>query len=145
MKKKILRTLYYTLLFSLTIILSKNFVRQINLQKRVALPKSTFEATLKTTIPSSDVAKKSKPDRFDENFVFSKDDTKDPLGKPYTIIIWSNRRGGKTGYLANPEVCLANISCDITYDRGKLDVAHAVVFKKHTNVNDVALTENRLD
>jgi len=62
-----------------------------------------------------------------EDFTFEKEDMKDEHGQPYKIVIWKNLPG-KPGYLANPEECLGNIRCDISYDLANVGKAHAVVF-----------------
>ncbi|CAK8696999.1 4-galactosyl-N-acetylglucosaminide 3-alpha-L-fucosyltransferase 9-like [Clavelina lepadiformis] len=63
-----------------------------------------------------------------EDIIFNEEDMLDEHGRRYTIIIWVNS-AGKPGYAANPLECLANISCQITYDKSLLNKAHAVVFK----------------
>jgi len=142
MQKKLLRTLSYSLLCCFIFILSRNCVRQLNLQKRVIL---SNQPKLKLENPkfNSGIEKENKQDRLDENFVFTEDEMLDDLGNPYTIILWSHRQHGKPGYLANPKVCLANISCEITHERSRLDSAHAVVFSGSSPVYDAALDRHR--
>ena len=144
MQKKLLRTLSYSLLCCFIFILSRNCVRQLNLQKRVIL---SNQPKLKLENPKFNwgIEKENKQDRLDENFVFTEDEMLDDLGNPYTIILWSHRQHGKPGYLANPKVCLANISCEITHERSRLDSAHAVVFSGSSPVYDAALDRHRLD
>lgn len=65
---------------------------------------------------------------LDPSFIFEDSDMLDEHHQPYTIMIWS-RYHGKPGYLANPEVCQSNVSCDVISGNSLTDPSpHAVVF-----------------
>uniref|UniRef100_H2ZFV4 Fucosyltransferase N-terminal domain-containing protein n=1 Tax=Ciona savignyi TaxID=51511 RepID=H2ZFV4_CIOSA len=87
------------------------------------LRKDVQQANLAVVLRKQADAQHSLPPEF----VFNEADMKDEHGKPYHIIIW-NDRSGVPGYLANPTECLGNISCQISYDKGAVAEAHAIVF-----------------
>ncbi|XP_076817778.1 4-galactosyl-N-acetylglucosaminide 3-alpha-L-fucosyltransferase FUT6-like [Clavelina lepadiformis] len=81
-------------------------------------------------VPQTRFANKFKAYRLKElpnDVTFDKEDMLDANGKPYKIILWTNRNLGE--YTANPEVCFANVSCVITYDKELLNTSHAIVFR----------------
>jgi len=64
----------------------------------------------------------------ENNIKFEKTDMLDEFGNPYKIIIWTGDKGIPI-YKATPSICMANISCQTTYDQSDPSSAHAIVFK----------------
>ena len=63
------------------------------------------------------------------DFTFEERDMLDENGRQFKIIVWI-KHVGKPGYLANPQECLGNISCQVVYPSpGAEKSAHAIVFK----------------
>lgn len=69
------------------------------------------------------------------DWTFTEDDMVDWLGRKYSILIWGKNRG-VPGYRADPEVCLGNVSCKITYLYSDKDDSHAVVFRHNVGIGD---------
>ena len=76
-----------------------------------------------------------------EYMTFLKSDMVDEYKQPYKIIIWT-RETGEPIFRANPHICRANISCDITFDETDHDSAHAIVFKADA-IDEDHLPKNR--
>ena len=77
----------------------------------------------------------------ENNIKFKKTDMLDEYKNPYKIIIWTGEKGTPI-YRATPSVCMANISCDITYDQTDHSSAHAIVFKADS-IDEGHLPTNR--
>ena len=69
------------------------------------------------------------------DWTFTEDDMVDWLGRKYSILIWGKNRG-VPGYRADPEVCLGNVSCKITYLYSDKADSHAIVFRHNVGIGD---------
>lgn len=145
--KKIIRLAVYSLLFIFAYIcvhlaVLKNSDSKIINNSKIQYKKvkqyvteQTLNVVKKLNLHQNKIIENSRSaTSLDPEYVFSEADMLDENNQTYTILIWSNRPG-KPGYLANPKVCSANISCDISYDSKLLGKAHAVVFNNNRVIN----------
>ena len=67
--------------------------------------------------------------KYPDSLEFSKEDMLDENGEPYQIMLWMAGEGTPS-YTANPQECLGNIKCEISYiDVENAHLADAIVFK----------------
>ena len=75
----------------------------------------------------------AEPPELPNDWTFTEDDMVDETGKQYTILIWGKNHG-VPGYRADPEVCLGNVSCKLTYFYKEKDDSHAIVYRHNVGI-----------